>query len=96
MALNTHLTHSIMAFALLGAGFMVLIVFEGIDGGGKQTQIDLLSRHLRNSGIEFSLYKYPTKLASLLHRHLNNQIPLDLRTKFFLFSLDLATGQQKI
>ena len=40
------------------------IVFEGIDGAGKTTQVELLAKHLRSLGREVSLSAEPTTLES--------------------------------
>ena len=42
----------------------MLIVFEGIDGAGKNTQIRRLLRFLKGHGVPYSLHKYPTKEAN--------------------------------
>ncbi len=53
------------------------IVFEGIDGAGKTTQINLLSAALQKRGIECSVSAEPTALPSgkLLRRALSGEIP---------------------
>ena len=40
------------------------IVFEGIDGAGKTTQVELLAQNLRSLGREVSLSAEPTTLES--------------------------------
>ena len=40
------------------------IVFEGIDGAGKTTQVEMLAKHLRSHGREVSLSAEPTTLES--------------------------------
>ena len=40
------------------------IVFEGIDGAGKTTQVELLAKNLRECGREVSLSAEPTSLES--------------------------------
>lgn len=53
------------------------IVFEGIDGAGKTTQINLLAKSLRERGIDCFVTAEPTTLPSgkLLRRALSGQIP---------------------
>ena len=36
-----------------------LLVFEGIDGSGKTTQIDLLSQSLKEKGLDFEVISFP-------------------------------------
>jgi len=59
----------------------MLIVFEGIDGAGKRTQVSLLSAALaaRNIPCEsFSFPVYPTFFGRLIERYLNGEFgPLD-------------------
>ena len=42
----------------------IFIVFEGIDGAGKTTQVDLLAQNLASLGREVSLSAEPTTLAT--------------------------------
>ncbi|MBQ4091668.1 MAG: dTMP kinase [Clostridia bacterium] len=53
------------------------IVFEGIDGAGKTTQINLLANSLRERGIDCFVTAEPTALPSgkLLRRALKGDIP---------------------
>ncbi|NYZ77037.1 thymidylate kinase, partial [Candidatus Micrarchaeota archaeon] len=46
-----------------------LVVLEGIDGCGKETQIRMLKESM-----EFSLYKYPTKNYRMLNDYLDKKI----------------------
>jgi dTMP kinase len=39
----------------------ILIVFEGIDGSGKTTQADILTRNLRKKGIDAVYFREPSK-----------------------------------
>ncbi len=44
----------------------VLIVFEGTDGTGKSTQLQLLSRYLQDKGYPVVTTREPTVLRSVL------------------------------
>ncbi len=39
----------------------ILIVFEGIDGSGKTTQADILTRNLRKKGVDAVYFREPSK-----------------------------------
>lgn len=51
------------------------IVFEGIDGGGKSTQIKMLAEHLESNGREVKLHMEPTKeaIGSLLWKYMRSK-----------------------
>lgn len=51
------------------------IVFEGVDGGGKSTQIKMLSNYLRNIGFEVELHMEPTEgpIGSLLWKYMRSK-----------------------
>ena len=55
----------------------MLIVFEGIDGSGKNTQIAKLLLFLRQNKVKVRLHKYPTKKAKEAFAHLagNKTVP---------------------
>jgi dTMP kinase len=65
------------------------IVFEGVDGCGKSTQIQLLAKQLRNLGHEVLITREPggTKTAEQIRSVLKQPAePLDLTTELLLFS----------
>ena len=51
----------------------MLIVFEGFDGSGKDTQIRKLLVFFRQSSIRYKLHKYPTKKAKEVFAHLKGR-----------------------
>jgi dTMP kinase len=67
----------------------VLISFEGIDGCGKSTQIDLLKKYFETKGIEYSVFREPggteisERIRSLLLHETEEMHPV---TELLLFS----------
>ena len=67
----------------------MLIVAEGGDGCGKNTQIDLLKKKL-----EFEFFKYPTKNFPIIEDYLEGRIALHPKSLFLLFLADIAEEQE--
>lgn len=67
----------------------MLISFEGIDGCGKSTQIELLKKHFKKNNVEFSVFREPggtevsEKIRNLL---LHETQEMDSTTELLLFS----------
>lgn len=66
----------------------MLVVIEGIDGCGKETQMRLLSN--------FPQFKYPTKNNSRINEYLTKKINIDPKSLFLLFLSDILEEQGKI
>ena len=66
------------------------IVFEGIDGSGKSTQMELLAESLRKRGIKVRLTLEPTYglVGETLHRILSGEIKADPKVTAALFVAD--------
>lgn len=66
------------------------IVFEGIDGSGKTTQLKLLGEYLKEKGIAYSITREPTDspIGSLLRKCLSREIETDERAIAALFAAD--------
>ncbi|HBA96917.1 MAG TPA: dTMP kinase, partial [Lachnospiraceae bacterium] len=66
------------------------IVFEGIDGSGKTTQIDLLKKHIEENGFICYKTKEPTDgpVGSLLRQCLAGSVQTDEMTLAALFAAD--------
>ncbi|MCK4319186.1 dTMP kinase [Candidatus Micrarchaeota archaeon] len=69
----------------------MIIVLEGIDGCGKDTQIELLKKEEN-----FEFFKYPTKRFGLLRDYLEKKVELEPRASFLLFLADIANEQKEV
>nr|NJM02940.1 dTMP kinase [Desulfobacula sp.] len=66
------------------------IVFEGIDGSGKSTQIQMISNRIRDMKLQVYTTFEPTAgtIGSLIRQMLSGKIKIDQRTLAFLFAAD--------
>ncbi|MGC9005091.1 MAG: dTMP kinase [Candidatus Micrarchaeia archaeon] len=69
----------------------MMIVFEGIDGCGKNTNITLLQ-----SEYEFEVIKFPRDKYSLLTDFLHGKIEISRKALFLLFLSDIMDGISKV
>ncbi|PIU81664.1 dTMP kinase, partial [Candidatus Micrarchaeota archaeon CG06_land_8_20_14_3_00_50_6] len=76
----------------------MLIVFEGIDGSGKETQVGMCRDYLKGKAgaAEVVLHKYPTGNFRELHKYLEGASELDAKSQFLLFLADIANEQKDI
>lgn len=73
------------------------IVFEGVDGAGKTTQLQLLSKRLLAAGYQLHLTKEPTDgpVGSIVRNVLNKRVLLDEKTMAALYLADRLDHIQK-
>lgn len=69
----------------------MLVAFEGIDGCGKGTQVDLLAKKLH-----CPVFKYPTPNFQMLNDYLEKKVHLDPKAVFLLFLSDISNEQKKV
>lgn len=69
----------------------MLLVFEGVDGCGKSTQIELIKEKLGAV-----VFKYPTRKYSMLNDFLEKKAAIDPKALFLLFLADIADDQENI
>ncbi len=76
-----------------------LIVFEGIDGAGTETQSKLLFSHLRKGGIPAERIFYPDyegELGKLIAQFLHKKRELSPEMQFVLYAGDMVKDKEKI
>ncbi|MBQ3670118.1 MAG: dTMP kinase [Treponema sp.] len=66
------------------------VVFEGIDGAGTSTQIELLKCSRHSASFDFSAEPTEKETGKFLRRVLKGDFSLDVRTTAYLFAADRA------
>jgi len=74
----------------------MLVVFEGIDGTGKDMQIRKLAAFLRQKKVAYSLHAYPTKKASEAFAHLEGEENVEPGKLAGIFAGDIMSEQGKL
>jgi dTMP kinase len=74
----------------------MLVVFEGIDGSGKETQIKLLKEALAKKGKRVAVVKYPTRHYQMLNDFLEKKLSIEPKALFLLFLADIAEDQKNV
>lgn len=77
----------------------LLVVFEGIDGSGKQTQTRLLCETLTSRGIPARAYSYPdygSRYGHLIGAFLKGEFSLTSREQFLLYLLDIVKDRERV
>ncbi len=74
----------------------MLIVFEGIDGSGKNTQIKKVLEFLQQHRIKAKLHKYPTKKAKDGFAHLSGKKTVSPLRLANVFAKDIENDSKKI
>ncbi len=73
---------------------MPLVTFEGIDGCGKSTQIEMLKSYLEKKGIKFSIFREPggTHIGEQIRQILldKNNSDMSAKTEFLLYAASRA------
>lgn len=74
------------------------IVFEGLDGSGQSTQVNLLGQFLKSKGIDVVLTKEPTNLpiGKFIRSVLNKKFEVSLDALQLLFSADRTDHLAKV
>jgi dTMP kinase len=73
------------------------IVFEGLDGAGGETQLELLYNYLKATKVKKLSYPdYRNPVGEIIHRYLHYAYDLSVETQFLLYSTDFIKDAEKI
>lgn len=75
------------------------IVFDGLDGCGKTTQIKLLIDYFKNRGVEVETLHYPdydSGIGKLIHQFLYKEYDFSPEVQFLLYFADFIKDKEKI
>ncbi len=82
-----------------GGEQVALVTFEGIDGCGKSTQIEMLKTYLKKKNVEFSVFREPggTSIGEQIRQILLNRDNTDMsaKTEFLLYAASRAQLVEK-
>ncbi|MFA5105821.1 MAG: dTMP kinase [Candidatus Micrarchaeia archaeon] len=70
----------------------MIVVFEGIDGSGKDTQIGLFIKALEAMGKTYSSFKFPSQKARLALSHLEGRAAAGPQELFMDFARDIESS----
>lgn len=76
-----------------------LIVIEGIDGAGGETQSNLLVKFLKERGVSVEKLTYPDysgSIGNLIHHFLHKKYEFSPESQFLLYFLDFLKDKEKI
>lgn len=76
-----------------------LIVFEGIDGAGAETQTNLLFNYLKKQKILVEKLQYPDykgPIGRLIYQFLHKRYDFSVETQFLLYLTDFVKDKEKI
>lgn len=76
-----------------------LVVIEGIDGAGGETQTRLLENELKKKGIDYLHLEYPDyagPIGKLIHEFLHEKHEFNAKTQFLLYATDMVKDIPKI
>ena len=77
----------------------LFIVFEGIDGAGKQTISKFTKEVIESKGFKVASFEYPnydSVFGNIINQYLHNEIELKVVEEFFLYLVDILRDQKDV